>query len=270
MKSDFIQSQKNQTPKFHIINMDFKENLKTIASIKIYDEYQDFPSLSIPQMVFFSEEDEKKNLIKKELSRNLKISKLTGGWIFAPPEISPKNGFTPTLNIIDEAAEMTVLETKLKFLNLKKEKFTSWEDAYNLVIQRLDELTLNPQIWFEERKYFPNWSPSGPLRLVDRIFISTNTIAHQSRIGPGNVAIIGSGVLKHLDLNIYPEFKSSVKIVVDHNIDPNKVICIRTSQSSHQGEVNSCVMSVVYGERDFFWGLPENWEQFASWFWIED
>ena len=180
-----------------------------------------------------------------------------------------KDGETTISGFKDESeVQMSVIETKLKFLNLKKEKFTSWEDAYNLVIQKLDELTSNPQIWFEERKYFPNWSPSGPLTLVDRIFISTNTIARQSRIGPGNVAIIGSGVLKHLDLNIYPEFKSRVKIVVDHNIDPNKVICIRTSQSK-QGEVNSCVMSVVCGERDFFWGLPENWEQFASWFWIE-
>lgn len=249
--------------------MDFKENLKTIASIEIYDEYQDFPSLSIPQMVFFSEEDEKKNLIKKELSRNLKISKLTGEDPPPPPEISPKNGSTPTLNIIDESAEMAVLETKLRFLNLKKEKFTSWKDAYNLVIQKLDELTSNPQIWFEQRKYFPNWKPGGAPRLVDRILISANTIAHQSRIGPGNVAIIGSGVLKHLDLNSHSEVRSGVKIIVDYNIDPNKVICIRTSRS-RQGEVNSCVMAAVYGERDFFWGLPENWEQFASWFWIED
>lgn len=249
--------------------MDFKENLKTIASIEIYDEYQDFPSLSIPQLVFFSKEDEKKDLIKKELSRNLKISQLTGEDPPPPPEISPKNGSAPTLNIIDEAAEMPVLETKLKFLNLKKEKFTSWEDSYNLVIQKLDELTSNPQIWFEQRKYFPNWRPDGHSRLVDRILISANTIAHQSRIGPGNVAIIGSGVLKHLDLNSHSEVRSGVKIIVDYNIDPNKVICIRTSKS-RQGEVNSCIMAVVYGERDFFWGLPENWEQFASWFWIED
>lgn len=263
--------------------MDFKENLKTIANIKIYDEYQDFPSLSIPQLFFSTGEEEEKELIKKELSRNLKISELIyeklGEELSSTPEPPPqkglslkiKDGETTISGFKDESeVQMAVIETKLKFLNLKKEKFTSWEDAYNLVIQKLDELTSNPQIWFEERKYFPNWSPSGPLRLVDRIFISTNTIARQSRIGPGNVAIIGSGVLKHLDLNIYPEFKSSVKIVVDHNIDPNKVICVRASQSSHQGEVNSCVMSVVYGERDFFWGLPENWEQFASWFWIED
>ncbi len=262
--------------------MDFKENLKTIASIEIYDEYQDFPSLSIPQLFFSTGEEEEKELIKKELSRNLKISELVdeklGEELSSIPEPPPQKGLTlkikdgeTTISGFKDESEiqMTVMETKLKFLNLKKEKFTSWEDAYNLVIQKLDELTSNPQIWFEQRKYFPNWKPGGAPRLVDRILISANTIAHQSRIGPGNVAIIGSGVLKHLDLNSHSEVRSGVKIIVDYNIDPNKVICIRTSRS-RQGEVNSCVMAAVYGERDFFWGLPENWEQFASWFWIED
>lgn len=245
--------------------MDFKEKLQSIANTEIYTEYKYFPSLSIPQIVFSSPEDEVRELKKKEVLRHLKISQITGEDLSAddPDELLACGWAT-------RSAEMKVLETKLKFLNLKKEKFTSWKDAYSLVIKKLDELTSTRQIWFEEGKYFPNWKP-GDGELVSRIAISANIIAHQSRIGPGNVAIIGSSVPKKLDLNLWSEFKPRFEIIIDYNIDPNKVIVLRTSKVMRR-EVNSCVMAVVYGdgEGDFFWGLPENWEQFASWFWIED
>jgi hypothetical protein len=241
--------------------MDFKKRLSQLTNLKIHEDLKDIKNLSIQIMVFESSLDLNKKLVKKELTRDLKISSLFGEEFTKNDESQKKiNGSTPDfITNIDEGGNFPEIRANIKSIKLESKDFVSWEDTYNQIIEKIDSISKLPHLIIEEKRIFPNWK-IGNVKLENRIKIASNKIAITSRVGPGNVALVGKNVDQYLDRDLIPH----MDIIVDEKIDPNKIIVMRIPSDSQDG-----IHLVVDGEKKFFFSFPENFDEISCWFWIE-
>ena len=243
--------------------MTISDKLKLICN---YEEKSiNSNKVSLPYIDFITEDDiEYINLIKSQ-RRDLLIDITLGDkdeseWYDRLDDIIPMGG-------------LVITAPQISTLNMNSNLYNDQIEIYDDVIKFLDKNTTQPtpqNVGLSTLNLCKSTLPtdgSRYRRIVTKIIQCSNMIAHQGRIGPGTSVIFGKNNIELME-EIIPHIGSNslggLEILVDENIDPDKIIVCRGNK------IDSAGLIVIEDStnKQFFMKGTLTWYKQYCWFWI--
>lgn len=175
----------------------------------------------------------------------------------------------------------TTISPKMFSVNTRAQKFTSFEDLEYEVFTKLENLTKNVPTSKSLLNNTLNLTiptdnnldtfESFKRRVLTKITMCSNFIAMESGKGIANTVIVGRNAIQYVQsyeqiIDNNTSILGGMNLIVSHYIDPDKVIVMRTENTTGVG------LNVILKPNDSMYYMvetPKSWEKTMKWFWIK-
>lgn len=171
------------------------------------------------------------------------------------------------------------ISPKLFTVNTRAQKFISFKDLEYEVFNKLESLTKNVPSSIAK---LPNNTLNLTIptdndlevfkrRVLTKIAMCNNFVAMESSKGSANTVIVGTNAIQYIQgyeqiIDNNTSILSGMNLIVTPYIDPDKIIVMRTENTSGIG------LNVILKPNDSMYYMvetPQSWEKTIKWFWIK-
>lgn len=203
--------------------MNSENKLKLVTN---YDEkVVNSSNIQINYLDTVSSKDEEYIRILKQNNRNLIIDALVDDkW----DELEKSKNEYPEIDIESDSETMSM---KIFATNINSNTFESWDKIWNKVLNLIDSNTKKPISTTNLNVQLSGDFEVDRRKVITKFVASSNLIAMNGRIGPATTAIVGQNCIQFLST----EHTAGINLVLEMNIDPDKIILIRKNTIQQPG-----------------------------------
>jgi hypothetical protein len=174
-----------------------------------------------------------------------------------------------------DSGYISIISPKIFTVNTRAQKFTSFKDLEYEVFSKLESLTKNvptsiaklPGNTLNLTIPTDNDFETFKRKVLTKITMCSNFVAMESRKGIANTVIVGTNAIQYIqEYELMGSILGGMNLIVSHYIDPDKVIVMRTENTSGLG------LNVILKPNDLIYYMvetPQSWEKTMKWFWIK-
>lgn len=203
--------------------MNSEDKLKLVTNYE--ERVVNTPNIQVSYLDTVSSKDEEYIRILKQNNRNLIIDALVDDkW----DELEKSKNEYPEIDI---KSDMGVISMKIFATNINSNNFESHDKIWDKVLNLIDSNTKKPISTTNLNVQLSGDFEVDRRKVITKFVSSSNIISMNGRIGPATTAIVGQNCIQFLS----SEQPAGIELVLEMNIDPDKIILIRKNRIDQPG-----------------------------------